>query len=150
MSTDKYYTFNSYMNINGMSASEEDYLEMIYRMCVKNGGYTRVNDIACYLHVKPPSVTKMVKRLSESDIIDYKRYGLIKLTDKGIELGKFLVYRHNTVKEFLRLVNVEQNLHEETEKMEHTITESTLEGLKKITEFFKSNPEILKKFESTS
>jgi len=134
------------MNVNSMSASEEDYLEMIYRMSTENGGFTRVNDIAQTLHVKPPSVTKMIKKLKEIGFIDYKRYGSIKLTEKGIQVGSFLLYRHNTVKKFLSLINIEENLHEETEKIEHTISKITLEGLSKLTDFFYTNPEILQRY----
>lgn len=149
MSDDKYYTFNNCMNVNDLSAAEEDYLEMIYRMCIENDGYTRVNDIAFTLHVKPPSVTKMIKKMKEDGIIDYKRYGRIKLTEKGTEIGKFLLYRHNTVKNFISLININENIHEETEKIEHTISKTTLEGLKKLTQFFETNPEILEKYKSS-
>ena len=129
-----------------MSATEEDYIEMIYRLCEKNNGHTRVNDIAHLLHVKPPSVTKMVKKLKDLDIVDYKRYGGIQLTEKGIEVGKLLLYRHNVVKKFLTLLEVKGDIHQETEKIEHTINKNTLRGIEKLVHFFQNKPEILKEF----
>ena len=143
MNKDKYYTFNNYMNENDLSATEEDYIEMIYRLCQSNDHQTRVMDIARVLHVKPPSVTKMVKKLKDLNIVDYKRYGCIRLTEGGIKTGKFLVHRHNAVKSFLTLLDVQGDLHEDTEKIEHTISENTLKRIEKLVYFFQSKPEVL-------
>ncbi len=146
MDHNEYYTFNNYMNEKEMSATEEDYIEMIYRLCEKNSGHTRVNDIAQLLHVKPPSVTKMIKKLKELTIVDYKPYGCIQLTKKGIETGRVLVYRHNVIKRFLTLLAVKGDIHEETEKMEHTINKDTLKGIERLVDFFEHNPERLNEF----
>lgn len=56
---EKFFTFSQYMknDTNIISASAEDYIEMIYRLSLKNG-FTRVNELAISLNVQPPSVTK--------------------------------------------------------------------------------------------
>lgn len=146
MESNEYYTFNNYMSDKDMSATEEDYIEMIYRLCEQNKGHTRVNDIAQLLHVKPPSVTKMIKKLKDLSMVDYKRYGSIQLTKKGLETGRILVYRHNVVKKFLSLLEVKGDIHEETEKIEHTINKNTLRGIEKLVCFFEENPERLREF----
>ena len=40
------------------------------------------------LNVQPPSVTKMIQKLSEINLIKYEKYGVIMLEDKGLKLGK--------------------------------------------------------------
>ena len=146
MDCNEYYTFNNYMSEKDMSATEEDYIEMIYRLCEQNNGHTRVNDIAHLLHVKPPSVTKMVKKLKDLNIVDYKKYGCIQLTKKGMETGRLLVYRHNVIKRFLTLLQVRGDIHQETEKIEHTINKNTLRGIERFVLFFEHNPERLHEF----
>lgn len=146
MDYNEYYTFNNYMSEKEMSATEEDYIEMIYRLCEKNDGHTRVIDIAQLLHVKPPSVTKMIKKLKDLNIVDYKRYGCIQLTKKGVETGRLLVYRHNVIKRFLTLLEIKEDIHQETEKMEHTINKNTLKGIERLVSFFEQNPERLNEF----
>lgn len=137
-----YFTFSEYMKKKQkLSASEEDYLEMIYRLCLGQG-YTRVNDIALSLNVRPSSASTMIKKLSEKEYISHKDYGIIKFTDNGLYIGKVLYRRHNIIEEFLTLLNINNNLLEEVEKMEHTISNETLIALEKLIKFFNTNPEI--------
>ncbi|NLM89411.1 MAG: Fur family transcriptional regulator, partial [Syntrophomonadaceae bacterium] len=68
----------------------EDYLEMVYRLS-RDKGYTRISDLASALNVQPPSATNMVQKLSETPYLKYERYGLLKLTESGEEVGKYLL-----------------------------------------------------------
>lgn len=147
MSDQEFYTFSEYMRKDQelLSPSAEDYLEMIYRLSQKNG-FTRVNDLAGALNVQPPSVTKMVQKLSEMNLIKYEKYGVIMLKKDGNELGKALLYRHNLIEAFLKLLNVTEGILAETEKMEHTINDEILSGIKDLLDFFNENPELLSKF----
>ncbi len=67
----------------------EDYLEMIYRICRKEG-YARINQLAEKLNVRPSSATRTVQRLNSLGMVDYERYGIIQLTGEGKRIGKFL------------------------------------------------------------
>jgi Mn-dependent DtxR family transcriptional regulator len=80
----EYFTFNEYMKNNKLTPSEEDYVEMIYRINL-NRGNVQVKDVANELNIKPASVTKMVKKLNDKDILEYKKYDYIKLTEWGIK-----------------------------------------------------------------
>ena len=68
----EYFTFSEYMKNNKLTPSEEDYVEMIYRIYLKNGN-VRVKDVASELNIKPASVTKMVKKLDEKGVLEYKK-----------------------------------------------------------------------------
>ena len=65
---DDYYTFNEYMKNNNLTPSEEDYIEMIYRLSLEKEN-VKVKDIAHELNIKPPSVTKMIKKLGEKHTV---------------------------------------------------------------------------------
>ncbi|WP_455542806.1 metal-dependent transcriptional regulator [Intestinibacter sp.] len=131
----EYFTFNEYMKNNKLTPSEEDYVEMIYRINLRNEN-VQVKDVANELNIKPASVTKMVKKLNEKGILEYKKYNHIKLTQMGYKLGETLLKRHNTIHKFLEILGVEHDVHEETEKMEHTISYYTLEKMEMLIDFF--------------
>lgn len=115
----------------------EDYLEMIYRLCLKDG-YSRVGRLSDLLHVKPSSASKMIFKLSELGYIKYDRYEIIFLTDKGKEAGEFLLKRHNTVENFLKLIGITDTL-EETELLEHSFHPDAVVKLNSLLEFFQQN-----------
>jgi Mn-dependent DtxR family transcriptional regulator len=144
MSEQGFYTFSEYMRKDQelLSPSAEDYMEMIYRLSQKQG-FTRVNDLAGALNVKPPSVTKMVKKLSEMNLLKNEKYGVITLAKEGNTLGKALLYRHNLIEDFLRLLNIKDGLLTETEKMEHMVNDEILSGIKDLVDFFDDNPKLL-------
>lgn len=143
-----FFTFREYMKKEDdmLTASMEDYLEMIFRLS-NEVGYTRINELADALHIQPPSATKMVRKLAEIGAVNYEKYGLITLKDKGKEMGKSLLERHQIIEDFLKLLGVSENLLEETEKIEHTISNQTLRCIVEYVNFLKHNPEIINDFE---
>ena len=65
----------------------EDYLETIYLLEKKNG-VARVKEIAKERNVKMPTVTEVLKRLSEKGYINYEKYGFATTTEKGKEYAE--------------------------------------------------------------
>ncbi len=143
----EFFTFREYMRKDRelLSASAEDYMEMIFRLSGENG-FTRVNDLAAALNVQPPSVTKMIQKLADMNLIKYEKYGVIMLEPNGTELGKALLNRHNLIERFLTVLGIKDGLLEGTEKMEHTISNEILIGIHDLIDFLNDNPEIMKKF----
>jgi len=143
MNDNNFYTFRGYSlnNEKSLSPSMEDYVEMIYRLsCNKNN--VRVNELSVALNVQPPSSTKMIKKLSQLGYVNYVRYGFVNLTERGVEMGKYLLSRHEIISNFLKLIGVNNNLLEQTEKIEHAIYEETMEKINNFILFLKDNPEI--------
>lgn len=132
-------------NQKQLTHSMEDYLEMIYRNSVKEG-YVRMNVLAQQLNVQVSSATKMVQKLAELELVDYKKYGIVHLTDKGKEMGNFLYNRHNIVLNFLELLGVEEKILTNTEMIEHGISIHVLKYIDLLNRFLKSHPEIEEKF----
>ena len=105
----------------------EDYIEMIYREN-KNNKIT-IKEISNCLNVKPSSASKMAKRLKELSLIDFEKYGEISLTQEGIDLGNYLMKRHNILKKFFKYINKEDFLLEQVEKIEHFIDYKTIKNI---------------------
>lgn len=140
MNNSDFYTFRGYgiKDKKLLSPSMEDYIEMIYRLsCEKNN--VRVNDLSESLNVQPPSTTKMIKRLSQDGYVNYEKYGYVNLTEKGMEIGKYLLFRHKTIFNFLELIGVKENLLEQTEKIEHAICEETLDKISNLINILENN-----------
>ena len=60
----------------------------------------RVSDVAEVLDVSLPSVVKALHKLNNRGYVLYQPYEPIKLTEKGIVEGKFLVQRNQLLKDF--------------------------------------------------
>ncbi|GLC31494.1 transcriptional regulator MntR [Clostridium omnivorum] len=149
MGSEDFFTFREYMKkeYDLLTASMEDYLEMIYRLS-RDSGFTRIHELATSLNVQPPSATKMVQKLAELKLVNYEKYGIIILTEQGKLMGSTLLERHNTIESFLKLIGISQGVLEETEKIEHTISPETLEYLKDFIEFIKQNPQFISSFDN--
>lgn len=126
------------------TSAMEDYLEMIFRLCEKDG-YTRVGRLSGLLHVKPSSASKMIMKLSRMGYLNYDRYEIIQMTETGRKIGSYLLERHNTVEQFLLLAGSSDSL-EETELIEHSLSAATVACLDTLLQFFRSDPEAQKRF----
>src|SRR2546423_3772596 len=65
-----------------LTRSVEDYLKAIYHLS-NQGGFAATSDIAAMLAVAPPSVSGMVKRLSDTGLIEHVPYRGVQLTPQG-------------------------------------------------------------------
>lgn len=147
---DFFYTFNEYMKKeqDSLTASMEDYLEMIYRLSSKTG-FTRINELSQALNVQPPSATKMVQRLAQLSLLKYEKYGVVVLEEKGKVLGIELMKRHIIIENFLRIIGVaDSDVLEETEKIEHTVSKKTTACLERFVEFVKDSPDFIGRYSS--
>lgn len=145
-----FYTFREYMNRldRRLSASMEDYLEMIYRLSLEKG-YTRMSEVSNALNVQPPAATRMVQKLAMLKLIKYQKYGILELEESGMLVGASLLSRHKIVERFLKVLGVKDNaLLEETEKTEHTLSKETLDCITLFLEFIENNPQISAEYES--
>ncbi|MBM7620120.1 Mn-dependent DtxR family transcriptional regulator [Bacillus tianshenii] len=121
--------------------SMEDYIEQIY-MLIEDKGYARVSDIAEALAVHPSSVTKMVQKLDKDKYLIYEKYRGLVLTAKGKKIGKRLVYRHELLEQFLRVIGVdEENIYEDVEGIEHHLSWNAIDRIGDLVQYFEENKE---------
>ncbi|OPY57834.1 MAG: Transcriptional regulator MntR [Pelotomaculum sp. PtaU1.Bin035] len=144
----EFHTVRGYEILNKdkrkLTPSMEDYLEMIYRNYLTEG-YIRINHIKEKLHVRASSASKVVQKLSELGYLDYEKYGIIQLTEKGREIGKSLLERHKTIETFLKNLGVGDNAFIDTELIEHDLSMDTLNKIQIFNHFFAANPDIIKR-----
>src|SRR5207249_8946410 len=76
-----------------LTRSVEDYLKVIYHLS-SQGGFASTRDIAGVLRVAPPSVSGMVKRLSETGLIEHVPYRGVQLTAQGRRAALKMIRRH--------------------------------------------------------
>jgi Mn-dependent DtxR family transcriptional regulator len=107
----------------------EDYLEVIYELVLQKGYATTV-DISDYLNVSSPSVTRMMKKLHETEFLRYEKYRGMSLTEKGIEVAKAIRKRHGILSEFFKMIGVQDDVaNEDAEGIEHHLHSETLRKL---------------------
>ncbi|MPM06699.1 Transcriptional regulator MntR [bioreactor metagenome] len=147
MSND-FRTFSEYMKKedHSLTASMEDYLEMIYRLSPTTG-FVRIHELSDALSVSPPSVTKMVQKLHELGLIKYEKYGYIILEDKGKAIGEMLLRRHNHIEALLSILGISSPIIvSETEKIEHTICDETIACIEEFIGFMRCNPDVATRY----
>ncbi len=128
----EFYTPKGYrknIDSKGLTESMEDYLEMLYREKI-----TRIKDLAANLNVKPSSASKMVNVLKNKGYVDYQKYGMIRLTEKGIQTGEYLLKRHQVLNQLFCYLNHTSSETKQVEQIEHYVTPETILNIEKFLE----------------
>lgn len=114
----------------GYSRSTEDYLKAIYEL-ESEGGPAQTSAIADALGVAPPSVSGMVKRLSESGLLEHAPYRGVQLTRAGRRTALKMVRRHRILETYLttKLGYDWDSVHDEAERMEHAVSDGLIERM---------------------
>lgn len=122
-----------------LSKSEEDYLKALFTIEYK-GEKSGTNSLADALDISPASVNNMLKKLKLKDLVDYKKYSPIKLTDKGRSIALGLIRKHRLWETFLyeKLKFTWDEVHEVAEQMEHIRSTKLTERLAE----FLGNPKL--------
>lgn len=115
----------------------EDYLFDIFEI-LKEAPVVRIKDIAKKRGVKLSSVVFAVKSLAEKGLVNYQKYEYITLTEKGLEIAKKIENKKKILYKFLvEILNVsEQSATKDIHKMEHDLSEETINKIIEFTEKF--------------
>lgn len=114
----------------GYTRSTEDYLKAIYEI-ERSGSPAQTSAIAGVLEVAPPSVSGMVKRLSESGLLEHVPYRGVQLTRTGRRAALRMVRRHRILETYLtsKLGYDWDSVHEEAERLEHAVSDELIERM---------------------
>ena len=114
-----------------MTFSEENYLKTIYHLATISDSEVSTNAIAEMMETKASSVTDMLKKLSEKDLVHYKKYQGVSLTEKGKLIAKMIVRKHRLWEVFLvdKLDFSWDEVHDIAEQLEHIKSEQLINRL---------------------
>ena len=108
----------------------EDYLEAIYILFQKQG-YARCVDVAEYLEVTKPSVSRAVKELTKAKYLRKDSSGILSLTSSGEQVAEKIYERHCFFTEQLIAAGVDPKTAEaDACRIEHIISDESFERLK--------------------
>jgi DtxR family Mn-dependent transcriptional regulator len=121
---------NAAVAIESLTRSVEDYLKAIYQLSPE-GRPASTSEIAHLLALSPPSVTGMVKRLSEHGLLEHVPYRGVQLTDEGRRAALRMVRRHRLIEAYLVefLGYSWDTVHEEAERLEHAVSDTMVERM---------------------
>jgi DtxR family Mn-dependent transcriptional regulator len=104
-----------------LSQSEENYLKAIYSLSEVQGEAISTNLLSEKMSTKPSSVTDMVKKLSEKELISYQKYQGCELTVMGKKIALQIIRKHRLWEVFLvnKLNFGWDEVHEIAEQLEH-------------------------------
>lgn len=128
METGVMNTDNKMCNIS--LTSMEDYLEAVLVLQQKHG-YIRCVDVAGYLGVTKPSVSRAVKELSKKKCLLKKDDGTLSLTEQGRQIAQQIYEKHQFFTKQLIEAGVPRDIAvQDACRLEHVISETSFNKLK--------------------
>jgi DtxR family Mn-dependent transcriptional regulator len=114
-----------------MTFSEENYLKTIYHLTTISDAEVSTNAIAEMMETKASSVTDMLKKLADKDLVNYIKYQGVSLTNKGKLTAKMIVRKHRLWEVFLveKLNFTWDEVHDIAEQLEHIKSEQLINKL---------------------
>jgi DtxR family transcriptional regulator, Mn-dependent transcriptional regulator len=114
-----------------MTISEENYIKVIYHLSLVSPKGVNTNAISAMLETKASSVTDMLKKLADKDLVSYIKYQGVTLTEKGFLSAKMIVRKHRLWEVFLvdKLGFSWDEVHEIAEELEHIKSEQLINKL---------------------
>ncbi|GAA4458544.1 metal-dependent transcriptional regulator [Nibrella saemangeumensis] len=122
--------------------TEENYLKTIYYLSGRQEGEVSTNSLAEMTATRAASVSDMLKRLSEKQLIHYKKYQGVRLTEEGERLALKVIRRHRLWEVFLveKLGFGWDEVHVIAEELEHVRSDELVERLDAYLEYPQFDP----------
>ena len=124
------------------SQAEENYLKAIYSLEVEPKDGISTNLIANKMQTKASSVTDMIKKFSEKQLVVYKKYQGVQLTVKGRKAASLIVRKHRLWECFLvdKLHFSWDEVHDIAEQLEHIKSEDLMDRLDQFLDYPSIDP----------
>lgn len=126
-----------------MNESIENYLRIIYVLVEKQSDKSsgiKITDIAKEMDVSKPSVSSMIKKLTDQKYLKSKPYSKVFLTSKGFNEARKITHNHRVIEVFLKdVLNYDMTkVHVEAHRLEHAFSD---ESIKRLDDFL-NNPNL--------
>lgn len=125
-----------------LSQSEENYLKAIYSLELEKNHKIGTSSISKKIRTKASSVSDMLKKLADKNLIDYEKYKGVSLTKTGREIAVKIVRNHRIWEYFLvNKLNYSWNeVHDIAEQLEHIKSDSLIDRLDSYLNFPSHDP----------
>src|SRR6201996_1758164 len=121
--------------------AEENHLKAIYHLS-QQADSVSTNQIAAALNTKAASVTDMLKKLADKQLINYTPYQGVTLTGAGEKIALLIIRKHRLWEYFLveKLNFKWDQVHEMAEELEHISSQELIDRLDKFMGYPKYDP----------
>lgn len=111
--------------------AEENYLKAIFKIAEKELKSVSTNAIAKQMSTSAASVSDMLKKLSDKELINYEKYRGVTLTQKGNHTATQLIRKHRLWEVFLveKLRFRWEQVHDIAEELEHINSDELIRRL---------------------
>lgn len=125
-----------------LSETEENYLKAVYYLCSEDGSAASTNAISARLATSAASVSDMIKKLADKDLLVYEKYKGASLSDSGQTVAVRLIRKHRLWEVFLveKLGFKWDEVHAVAEQLEHVKSPELILKLDQYLGFPKSDP----------
>lgn len=125
-----------------LSLSEENYLKIIYSLQSKDGKGVATSALAKKLKTKAASVSEMVQKLADKNLLVHKKYYGVNLTNSGEAFALKVIRKHRLWETFLveKLNFSWDEIHDIAEQLEHIQSEKLTNALDQFLGYPKKDP----------
>ena len=125
-----------------MTLSEENYLKTIFHLYDQHQQEVSTNAIAEVMNTKASSVTDMLKKLADKQLINYRKYQGVTLSEEGRSQAIAIIRKHRLWEVFLveKLQFSWDEVHAIAEELEHIQSDKLIERLDAFLGYPKKDP----------
>ena len=125
-----------------LTHAEENYLKVIYHLSQTEDEGISTNSIAEKIDTKASSVTDMIKKLKDKNLITHEKYKGVFITKEGKHTAKMIIRKHRLWEVFLvdKLNFNWDEVHDVAEELEHIKSEKLINALDAFLGFPKEDP----------
>lgn len=123
------------------SLTEENYLKALFSIANETGE-VNVTELSKKLNIKMPTVTSMMKKLSEKKLVHYESYKPLRLTEKGKKVAGLIIRKHRLTEMFLveKMKFGWEEVHDIAEQMEHIQSPLFFDKMDELLDYPKIDP----------
>lgn len=128
--------------MNPLTYAEENYLKAIYHLSEGGKKGVSTNDISGEMKTKPASVSDMLRKLGDKEVIEYRKYYGVHITEEGKNLALQTIRKHRLWEVFLveKLKFSWDEVHEVADELEHIKSRILIQRLDEYLGFPKFDP----------
>ncbi|MDR7130250.1 DtxR family Mn-dependent transcriptional regulator [Algoriphagus sp. 4150] len=125
-----------------LTTAEENYLKAIYHLSEGATKSVSTNDVAAEMKTKPASVSDMLRKLGDKEVIEYRKYYGVNITEEGKKRALQTIRKHRLWEVFLvdKLQFAWDEVHEVAEELEHIQSPLLIQRLDEFLNYPKFDP----------